>query len=172
VAYERGLSADDVEPVDLNAHAPAVSERASFVAFYRQEYVALVRTAFLLAGSQVVAEDLVQDALARMWPRWASIEHPGSYAQASVVNGWRGLVRRRRVSDPLTDVEDVRLSGDLLELRGALDLLPARQRAAIVLRFHLGSTDVEIAEVLGCRPATARSLVHRGLARLREVIEL
>ena len=48
--------------------------------------------------------------------------------------------------------------------------LPERQRAAVVLRFYEDRPDDEIAALLGCRPATVRSLIHRALARLEEVI--
>ena len=47
----------------------------------------------------------------------------------------------------------------------ALAALPHRQRAALVLRYYEDRTEEEIAEVLGCRPATVRSLVHRGSQR-------
>jgi RNA polymerase sigma factor (sigma-70 family) len=49
-------------------------------------------------------------------------------------------------------------------------MLTVRQRAAVVLRYLCDLSDDEIAEALACQPATVRSLVHRGLARLREVI--
>jgi RNA polymerase sigma factor (sigma-70 family) len=48
-----------------------------------------------------------------------------------------------------------------------LALLPPRQRAVLVLRFYVGMPDGEIAEVLGCRPATVRGHVSRALATLR-----
>ena len=57
------------------------------------------------------------------------------------------------------------------ELFDVLDALPARQRAAIVLRYWDDLDEREIAEVLGCRPGTVGSLLHRAVARLREVIE-
>jgi RNA polymerase sigma factor (sigma-70 family) len=57
------------------------------------------------------------------------------------------------------------------ELWDALATLSPRQRAAIVLRFYEDLPDDEIAQVLGCRPATVRTTVHRGLAALRKEIE-
>ncbi len=50
----------------------------------------------------------------------------------------------------------------------ALRRLPDRQRAAIVLRFYEDLPEAEIARVLGCRPGTVKSLIHRGLARVRK----
>ena len=59
----------------------------------------------------------------------------------------------------------------LVELADALAALPERQRAAIVLRYYVDLPEAEIAELLGCRPTTVRSLVARGMVALREVIE-
>jgi RNA polymerase sigma factor (sigma-70 family) len=53
----------------------------------------------------------------------------------------------------------------------ALAALPHRQRAALVLQFYEDLPQAEIAEILGCREGTVASLVHRGLAQLRRVVE-
>ena len=60
---------------------------------------------------------------------------------------------------------------DADELFDALATLPYRQRAALVLQFYEGLPQSEIAQVLRCREGTVASLVHRGLAQLRRVIE-
>jgi len=52
----------------------------------------------------------------------------------------------------------------------ALQQLPERQRTAVALRYYLDLPTDEIAEVLGARPATVRSLVHRALATLKEAV--
>ncbi|MGH9165630.1 MAG: sigma-70 family RNA polymerase sigma factor, partial [Acidimicrobiales bacterium] len=57
------------------------------------------------------------------------------------------------------------------ELWDALGHLTERQRAAIVLRFYEDMPDADIARALGCRPATVRTAVHRGLAALRQEVE-
>ena len=57
------------------------------------------------------------------------------------------------------------------ELFDALSKLPYRNRAALVLRYYEGLSHAEIAEVLSCREGTVASLVHRGIAQLRRVIE-
>ena len=58
-------------------------------------------------------------------------------------------------------------SGDDLILWQALRRLPARQRTAIVLRYYLDLSETEVARQLGVPAGTVKSLVHRGLARLR-----
>ncbi len=57
-------------------------------------------------------------------------------------------------------------------VRRALATLPARQRAAIGLRYHLDLTEGEVASVLGCSPGTAASLLSRARATLREIPEI
>jgi RNA polymerase sigma factor (sigma-70 family) len=51
-----------------------------------------------------------------------------------------------------------------------LATLPRQQRGAVVLRFYLELSDGEIADLLGCSPATVRSHVSRGLASLRAAL--
>lgn len=53
-------------------------------------------------------------------------------------------------------------------VRRALHRLPARQRVALDLRFDDGLAERDVAAVLGCRPATAHTLIVRGLRRLRQ----
>jgi len=67
------------------------------------------------------------------------------------------------------EAEDV-VQVELLELRDALCRLRPRQRLAVVLRYYLDLSFDEVAAAIGCRPATARSLVHRALGELREVL--
>ena len=49
-----------------------------------------------------------------------------------------------------------------------LQVLPDRQRSAIVLRFYEDLPEADIAAALGCRPNTVRTLIHRGLKALRQ----
>ena len=146
----------------------------SFDDVYEAEYLGLVRLAHLLTGSGAVGEDLVQEAFAAALGRWDDLANPAAYVRSSVINGARRRHRRHAV--------EARLGGRVAsaatvdpdpgaELWDALAGLPFRQRAALVLRFYEDRTTEEIAAALGCRPATARSLLHRGTAALRKVIE-
>jgi RNA polymerase sigma-70 factor (sigma-E family) len=143
----------------------------SFESLYADEADAMARLAFLMVGSVDQAEELVHDAFARLYERWDQVDNPGAYLRTCVVNACKDRLRRRSterrhpVTDPGATEDEVDLLAD------ALAALPVRQRAAIVLRFYEDRSEADIAAVLGVRPATVRSLLHRGLARLREVIE-
>lgn len=131
----------------------------------------MLRLAVLLVGSAPIAEEVVQDAFEVVGERWASLDRPGGYLRTCVVNGCRGVLRRRDLERRTVVEGAVRppLEPDhLVELRDALDRLGERQRTVIVLRYFVDVPDDEIADVLECRPATVRSLAHRALAVLRE----
>jgi RNA polymerase sigma-70 factor (sigma-E family) len=142
---------------------------------FRDRWVEMVRLARLLTGSMAGAEDLVQDAFVRVAGRpdgLEGVESPSAYLRAAVVNACRSeqrheiVVRRHQPRSP-----DPEMPGYLGEFADALASLPERQRSAIVLRHHCDLGDQDIAALLGCRRSTVRSLVKRGLASLREVIE-
>lgn len=140
---------------------------------YRSQYQRLVRLAFLLTGSNAMAEEIVQDAFIKVRGRLSQVEHPAAYLRVAVVNGSRNHHRRvtverrlgRAASGPATVDDSVEELGD------ALGRLPERQRAVLVLRYYLGMSEADIAAALGCRPGTVKSLAHRGITALREVIE-
>jgi RNA polymerase sigma-70 factor (sigma-E family) len=152
---------------------PTTAAATSFEQLYQERYHALVRLAYLMVGDVGVAEELVQDAFARTHLRWSRVEHPGAYVHVAVLNGARNELRRlaRRRRRPLP-VADEHVDEATVELLDTLDVLTGRQRAAVVLRFYEGRSEAEIAELLGVRPGTVKSLIHRALNRLREVIEL
>lgn len=149
-------------------------------AFASDEGPALMRYAYLLTGRTEDAEDLVQSVLLQLSrdPRRA-ITSPKAYARRAILNLHRSLGRRSVAhvralvrSGAHVDVERVDDDTETLAQRDALwkalDVLSARQRAAVVLRYFEDCSDETIAEVLGCAVGTARSLVSRSLPRLRD----
>lgn len=132
----------------------------------------MVRLAWLMTGSRELAEDVVQDAFVQVNLRWSTIDTPVAYLRVAVVNGTRAHARRvlrgRAVPDePMRPV----LPPELDETWQLLTHLSARQREALVLRFYADLSFEQIAAALQCRLGTAKSLVHRGLARLKELME-
>lgn len=157
-----------------------------FDRFVRAHADSLLRSAFLLTGDLQEAEDLVQETLAgvaRRWRRVASMASPTGYARRVLVNRIiDGSTRRRRRRDELgrSGAPDLyptgRPDGALQAVDGRLDLLqalqvlPARQRAVLVLRYWEDLSEGDTADVLGCSTGTVKSTASRGLARLRNVL--
>jgi RNA polymerase sigma factor (sigma-70 family) len=144
----------------------------AFEVFYRDQWANMVRLAWLMTGSRELAEDLVQDAFVHVGAKWASVQTPTAYLRVTVTNAVRAHSRRetRKRSLPNERLEPV-LPCELDETWHLLDRLPVRQRQALVLRFYADLPISEIAQALQCRVGTAKSLVHRGLARMKEFTE-
>jgi RNA polymerase sigma-70 factor (sigma-E family) len=141
----------------------------------------LKRLAFLLTGDLDTAEDLLQTAYAKALPRWSRIrsyDQPDAYMRRVLVNGRTSAWRRTRGREVVTatppdapgadPTESVAASEDL---RRALVALPAKQRAAVVLRFYCDLSEAETAAAMGVSVGTVKSHTSRGLARLRELVD-
>jgi RNA polymerase sigma-70 factor (sigma-E family) len=144
----------------------------SFEAVYRRELPRLVRLAHLITGSNGVAEEVVHDVFAAAYRRWRRIEDPSGYLYRAVVNRSRSLLRRRKLEwrHRIHRLEVVH-PPEVDELWGAIQRLPARRRTAIVLRYYADMSIAQIADVMGARPGTVRSLIHRGHHSLRQEID-
>ena len=145
----------------------------SFEDVFRRESLGMIRLAYLMVGSAPLAEEVVQDAFARLLERWDGVEKPAAYLRSCVVNGCRNAHRRRALERRHAALPAVPAIGVLGadHLQDALAALPVKRRAAIILRYYHDLSEAEIAEALGVRPGTVKSLVSRGLAQLREVVE-
>lgn len=157
----------------------AIHETMDFEEFVALRGPALVRLARGLLKDPHLAEDVVQDVLARaliQWSRVSAAQNVDAYVRRMVVNActswFRRAARRERVTDqplildlPVADRTTHLVDRDLLI--ALLRRLPAKQRAVLVLRHYEGLADADIAETLGCTEVTVRSNAHRGLARLR-----
>jgi RNA polymerase sigma-70 factor (sigma-E family) len=155
-----------------------MADDAAFESFVRGNSAGLVRTAVLLTGSRHVAEELVQDTLTLLYPRWdrvAGADEPLAYVRRSLTNRFISQQRmpgaRELAVWELPDGWDGRDLGEAVAARRTvwqlLGTLPERQRAAIVLRHFHDLPETEIATMLQCRPASVRSLISRGMASMR-----
>jgi RNA polymerase sigma-70 factor (sigma-E family) len=144
---------------------------------------ALLRFAYLLCADAQRAEDFVQEALVRCHRRWRRIEHDAgldAYVRKTILRQYLSWRRRKAADDVPTDRFDERGGReDMVETIGERDVmrrllarLPRRQRAVLVLRYYEDLADQQIAELLGCSPATVRVHASRGLAQLRRQPEL
>jgi RNA polymerase sigma factor (sigma-70 family) len=142
-----------------------------FTAFYRDAYPGAVRLAWLLTHDHAAAEDVVQDAFVRVRPRLGAVGHRAAYLRTAIVNGCRDRARSAGRADAgwrrLRVVTDVSSTDKPSELLDAVAHLPYKQRAVLVLRYWADLREEEIAEIVGVRPATVRSITARALERLR-----
>ncbi|MFF2073612.1 SigE family RNA polymerase sigma factor [Kitasatospora sp. NPDC058162] len=139
----------------------------------------LLRTAFLLTGGDAhLAEDLVQEALGRVFVKWRKIsrlDNPSGYAQTVLVNTFLSYRRKRSASERVTDefpevgVDDPDPALRLTLLR-ALAELPAPDRAVLVLRFWEDRSVEETAAALRLSGTAVRTRSRRALVRLRAVL--
>ncbi|MEV4610982.1 SigE family RNA polymerase sigma factor [Kitasatospora sp. NPDC049258] len=139
----------------------------------------LIRTAYLLTGGdEYLAEDLVQESLARIYLKWRRIsrlDNPAAYAQTTLVNAFLSHRRRRssteRVTDHFTEVAAVAADPALrLTLLQALGELPAPDRAVLVLRYWEDRSVEETAAALRLSSTAVRSRSSRALARMRAAL--
>ena len=145
-----------------------------FAAVYAEHFDPLVRLAALLLGSTAAAEDVVQEAFAKLEPRLSSVVVPPAWLRTAVVNGCRNERRRlgtiRRHASRLA-IGPSQFDEPVHELIASVRRLPYRQRAVVVLRFYLDLPEAEIAQILGVRPGTVKSSLHRAMARLESEID-
>jgi len=159
------------------------SELTKLAETYVRSAPGAIRLAYLLTGDRALAEDLVQEAFVRFVARLHYLRERqavDAYLRRTIVNLSKNYFRRRAVERSFLERQAGQRQPELLDpdvtaheaMRGALLGLPARQRAAIVLRYYEDLPEAEIANILGCRPATVRSLVFRGLQSLRQIPEV
>jgi RNA polymerase sigma-70 factor (sigma-E family) len=139
---------------------------------------ALLRFAYVLSGDAHLAEDLVQEVLARLHRRWdriTAMQHAEAYVRTAIARQYLSWRRRRSATEAiLAEVPEPAAFAEPQQRVLARDQmwrllagLPRAQRAVLVLRFYCDLPDDEIAALLGCGESTVRSQAARALARMR-----
>jgi RNA polymerase sigma-70 factor (sigma-E family) len=152
-----------------------VSAFSEFVSVRSQ---ALYRLAYGVIGDQQLAQDLVQESLIKAymaWPRLRDRTKVEGYVCRTIVTtaiSWR---RRRSFHEPPVEhVPDTGAGDDPESLATDaavwtdLRVLPARQRAALFLRYHEDLSEAQTAELMGCSVGTVKRQVYIALSKLRE----
>jgi RNA polymerase sigma-70 factor (sigma-E family) len=157
-------------------------KRADFEAFAAAHGAGLIKLAVMVSGDRGRAEDAAQEALVRVYQRWTRLADPLAYARRTVVNAtrddWRRAQRATRAYDDIGRLARLDETDDIATsvlrrhaLLGALESLPHRQRAVIVLRYLSDLTEVETAAVLEISVGTVKSQTFDALARLRQTLD-
>lgn len=155
-----------------------LGREVDFSEFFHAAWPRLFRTALAIAGDRGLAEDALQSAMTKAYSSWQRVlaaDHPEAYVRRMVVNevlGWRrrGWWRRERPHEAVDAGTLASQEGRVVQrltLWEAVQALPVRQRAVVVLRYYEDLTEVQIAEVLGCSRGTVKSQASDALASLR-----
>lgn len=170
----------DVSAVDA---LPRSADEA-VTALYRVHAGRLRRVAMLLVDDPETAEDVVQDAFVRLHRRWLLLRDADKalgYLRASVVNGSRSRLRRRRTErayvasvpvDYPSAEHSVLRAAELRAVADGLVRLPRRQREVLVLRYYLDLSEAQIADSLGISRGSVKSHAARGIAALAAGMEV
>lgn len=152
---------------------------SSYEEFVAARSADLYRAAFLMTGNAADAQDVLQTALIKMYVGWAKVraaQSPEAYAHRLLTNtfisGRRPVryTREQLVNAPPDHVATYAAPADpdeRLDMWARVITLPVRQRAVIVLRYYVGSSEAEIAEALGCATGTVKSTAAAALRNLR-----
>jgi RNA polymerase sigma factor (sigma-70 family) len=156
--------------------AEGIPEPLDFEGFFQSEYPRLVKSLYLTTLDLLEAEELAQEAMARMFERWdrvKAMDAPGGYLYHTALNLNRKRLRRlavraRKIIWPPEPADAIAASDAKSDLLRALSGLPAGQREALVLLDWLELTSEQAGRILGIRPASVRSRAHRAREKLQE----
>jgi len=150
------------------------TEARDFRAFFEHERVRLVRATLLLTGNVAEAEDLAQEALARVLERWdrvSEMESPDGYLYRTALNLNRKRLRRMTIAARralgVSDHDPLAAAEDRVDVLHAVASLPRPQREALVLVVWLGYATEEAGTLLGIEPGSVRGRLHRARQALR-----
>jgi RNA polymerase sigma factor (sigma-70 family) len=148
--------------------------RDALARVFLASYGDCLRFALGMLGDRSAGEEAVQDAFVRLWARPPLLDDPQAakaYVFRTIVNMGRSRQRRdarRRALEPVAsdvDERDVALSVDI---RAALQSLPKRRRACVLMRYVLDYTERETADALRISIGTVKSQTHKALRQMRE----
>lgn len=156
------------------------SDDVEFSDFFQAEYARVVRTVYLVVHDHGMAEEIAQDAFVRLLGHWSTVagyDQPGAWVRRVAIRLAVRSTRRERARavlerrtrtwwpDPPNDVPALQS-----EILTVVRKLPTNQRVAVVLHYFEDRPVAEIADVLGCAPATARVHLHKARQRLASLL--
>jgi RNA polymerase sigma-70 factor (ECF subfamily) len=153
--------------------APQVA--LDYAAFFRAEFAAVTRTAYLVLHDRDAAEDVAQDAFTQLYLNWEKIsgyDRPDAWVRRIAVRmAVRAASRGRLLGTLLGRLEAPRQeSGADIDLAAALRRLPPQQRAAVALHYYEDRPLAEVAQILNCTHATAKVHVFKARRKLASLL--
>jgi RNA polymerase sigma-70 factor (sigma-E family) len=169
--------------VSATVRSAGEHEAHGLAELYERHAPAAVRLAYLITGDRERSRDIAQEAFVRVAARFRHLRFPDAfdaYLRRTVVNLCTSQFRRERLERAFLQREGSRAVeaaseppdlGTRDELVRALRRLPARQRAAVVLRYYEDLSEEAMAEAMRVSVPAARSLLSRGMQTLRTTID-
>lgn len=148
-----------------------VSEGVDFAEFFESMRDAAGRFAYVLTYSSSAADEIAQDSFVEIYRRWVDIENPKAYLWRCVLNRSRSWVTRQGRTVPDDRPETYEPDVEAIVVRAALANLPPDERECLVLRYFLGLSDREVADVLGRPLGSVKTLIRRGLSNMKEALD-
>jgi RNA polymerase sigma-70 factor (sigma-E family) len=154
---------------------------ADYSEYVHARLPALRRLALLLSQDRHRADDLVQQAVIKVymhWPKASAADNTDAYVNAILVREFlherrSGWIRRVKVTDQLPDAPILTADRDsLMDLQDAVSALPPGQRAVLVLRYYCDLNIDQTAAALGCSTGTVKSQTAKAIATLRSLLDI
>ena len=161
---------------EMSTDRRAKSLGGRFEDLYAAHGAEALRLAYLMTGDRVLAEDVAQEAFVRLLKRFGDLRNPDAfraYLLRTVVNLTKSHFRKLKRERDFAQLEAGHRSQDPVDiglqdtLWSALLQLPERQRTALVLRYCQDLSEQQAADVMQISLKALKSLVGRGLAKLR-----
>src|SRR4051794_9709313 len=139
----------------------------------------MVRTVYLVVHDHGHAEEIAQDAFLQLLDHWETVsgyDQPAAWVRRVAIRMAVRTGKRERMRSLLerrsrTEADEiVGPDGSSDEVLAAVRTLPTNQRAAVVLHYFEDRPVAEIADALGCAPATARVHLHKARQRLAALL--
>ncbi|MCK9907944.1 RNA polymerase sigma factor [Microbacteriaceae bacterium K1510] len=161
----------------------ARGDQPAFRALARRHVPAMVGLARRVLGNTADAEDVAQEAMLRVWthaPRWQPVAAFKTWLTRIVVNlcldrkrraAWVDLEEAGELVDRAPDaVERMETNERERQLQSAIEKLPDRQRAAIMLTYSEGMSNAQVADILDTSVSAVETLLIRGKQNLRRAL--
>ena len=168
-----GITVVDEEP-GIGIFKPSEAHVSRVSAWFLADYEVLLRFAYFVAGDRSEAEDLVQEAFARVSEASERLQADGfrAYARKTIVNLSRSAFRRKRIEQRVlglmrsSEVYEMPDRTSTMDMRRALLRLAPRQRACLALRYYEDMKESDIASAMGMSLAAVKKEIERGKRKL------
>lgn len=155
------------------------AEAAEFSDFYRAEFPRLAGYCLALVGSEAAARDIAQEALVRVFSRWAGVAQPRAYAYLVATNLARRSWKRRAGESRALTRAFVRTEASAQDpaetdrpwLAELVEGLPAKQREVVLLYYYADLPVAEVARLLRLPAGTIKRRLHEARVVLSDRIE-